>query len=110
MPTPSKMTPGTKRAIPFATGTVLPIPAIDRINSGLKALMTTYSLTGKLRLTIAFTEGAWLMEMYTDSAKPLVTIRNRDIGALNRFLTECGRVIAKNYGTEATTTKTRKTA
>ncbi|MDD5199215.1 MAG: hypothetical protein PHC88_05375 [Terrimicrobiaceae bacterium] len=113
MATPSKMTPGTTRTIPFASGVALPLPAIDRINAGLKALQSTYGLNGKLRLAIAWTDNTWLYEMYhVDNQKPLVMIRNRDIGAMNRFFSECGRVIAKTYGPqEATTaTRTRKTA
>ncbi len=105
---PRRMTP-TKNATPFALGTVLPKPIIDKIDRGLKALLVNYGeLKNKLECSMIYSGGIWNFTLiHTDEKKPLVTTKAPSIGGMNKFLTECGRYVAKTYGEVETNVRKR---
>lgn len=109
----TKMSPSSN-ATPFAGGVLLSQPIIDKIDRGIKTLAVNYGLNGKLRWQMLNEpngqgQAGWTFQLFhlDQLAKPLVSITNRSISGLNKFLMECGRVIAKQYGQ---TEKQRKTA
>lgn len=129
--TTSKMSP-SKNPIPFAGAAILSAPVIQRVDRGIRDLAVNYDLKNRLAwLSIhgpnARGETNWTFSLYVlaepmaanttvvdliasgDLPKPIVTLTNRSIGGMNKFLSQCGSAIAKKYGQTAATNQ-RKTA
>ena len=111
---PTKMSP-TANAIPFQTGVTLTQSIIDRIDRGIKTLAVNYGLKDKLRWMIVNEpngqgQAGWTFQLYhlDQVSKPLVSLTNRSMSGLNKFLIESGKLLAKQYGQQ--TEKQRKTA